>query len=46
MEGAIHAQWSGMVDENWAKEHHPLWVEEMREKEKQAPGEAQPVAGE
>ncbi|MEZ5843411.1 MAG: formate dehydrogenase subunit gamma [Hyphomicrobiaceae bacterium] len=26
MEGAIDAMWSGRVDENWAKEHHSLWV--------------------
>ncbi len=29
MEGAFSAMWSGKVDLNWAKEHHPLWVEEM-----------------
>lgn len=32
MEGAFEAMGSGEVDLNWAKEHHPLWVEEeMRE---------------
>jgi len=28
MEGAFAAMGSGMVDRNWAKEHHNLWVEE------------------
>jgi formate dehydrogenase subunit gamma len=32
MEGAFDAMGSGEVDENWAKEHHSLWVEEMRRK--------------
>ena len=27
MEGALDAMNSGMVDWNWAKEHHNLWVE-------------------
>jgi formate dehydrogenase subunit gamma len=30
MEGAFDAMGSGKVDENWAKEHHSLWVEEVR----------------
>ena len=29
MEGSFSAMASGEVDENWAKEHHNLWVEEM-----------------
>jgi len=28
MEGAIDAMWSGAVDENWAREHHSVWVAE------------------
>jgi formate dehydrogenase subunit gamma len=28
MEGAFEAMGSGEVDENWAKEHHSLWVDE------------------
>jgi formate dehydrogenase subunit gamma len=28
MEGAFEAMGSGTVDFNWAKEHHPLWLEE------------------
>lgn len=30
MEGAFEAMGSGRVDENWAKEHHSLWVERLR----------------
>jgi len=29
MEGAFDAMGSGMVDENWAREHHSVWVAEM-----------------
>lgn len=29
MEGAYDAMGNGYVDENWAREHHALWVEEM-----------------
>ena len=44
MEGAFDAMGTGMVDENWAREHHNLWVAEM--KGEPAPGtggEAQPA---
>jgi formate dehydrogenase subunit gamma len=30
MEGAFEAMGEGTVDLNWAKEHHALWLEEMR----------------
>lgn len=30
MEGAFDAMATGEVDENWAKAHHSLWVEEMK----------------
>ena len=30
MEGAFDAGGTGYVDENWARQHHNLWVEEMR----------------
>jgi formate dehydrogenase subunit gamma len=30
MEGAFEAMAEGTVDLNWAKEHHALWLEEMR----------------
>lgn len=29
MEGAFDAMGTGEVDENWAREHHALWVEEL-----------------
>lgn len=32
MEGAFDAMGSGKVDENWAREHHGLWVAEMKGK--------------
>lgn len=35
MEGAIDAVASGQVDENWAKEHHELWVEEVKAAERE-----------
>ncbi len=31
MEGAFDAMGTGQVDENWAKEHHSLWVEELEQ---------------
>src|SRR3546814_13609424 len=31
MEGAFEAMGSGQVDLNWAKEHHALWVAEVRQ---------------
>lgn len=42
MEGAFDAMGSGEVDENWAKEHHSLWVAEVKSAAK-ASG-ARPVA--
>jgi formate dehydrogenase subunit gamma len=30
MEGAFDAMGTGEVDENWAKAHHAIWVEEMK----------------
>ena len=30
MEGAFEAMSEGTVDTNWAKEHHPLWYDEMK----------------
>ncbi|HER19823.1 MAG TPA: formate dehydrogenase subunit gamma [Chromatiales bacterium] len=38
MEGAFDAMGTGMVDENWAREHHPLWAAKLK-------GEAPPRAG-
>ena len=37
MVGAFDAMGTGMVDKNWAKEHHSVWVEEMEKGG--APGE-------
>ncbi len=39
MEGALDAMTSGDVDEQWAKEHHGLWVEEIKEKTTATPAE-------
>jgi formate dehydrogenase subunit gamma len=39
MEGALDAMNSGMVDRNWAKEHHNLWVEEEDQKASPKPAE-------
>jgi formate dehydrogenase subunit gamma len=41
MEGAFEAMATGEVDENWAKQHHALWLEEERKK---APSGATPRA--
>jgi formate dehydrogenase subunit gamma len=41
MEGAFEAMGTGEVDENWAKQHHALWLEEERRK---APTGATPRA--
>lgn len=37
MEGAVEAMWSGTVDENWAREHHSLWVEDLAKQDAGAP---------
>ena len=31
MEGALEGMVTGKVDETWAKEHHDLWYEEMKQ---------------
>ncbi|PUB11508.1 formate dehydrogenase subunit gamma [Yoonia sediminilitoris] len=43
MEGAYDAMGTGQVEEQWAREHHSLWVEEVKEKEGAAPGGATPA---
>ncbi len=43
MEGAFDAMGSGEVEEQWAKEHHSLWVEEVKAKEASAGGSATPA---
>ncbi|MGQ0674783.1 MAG: formate dehydrogenase subunit gamma, partial [Rhodospirillales bacterium] len=30
MEGAFDAMGTGQVDENWAREHHSLWMAELK----------------
>lgn len=42
MEGAFEAMSDGTVDMNWAKEHHPLWVEEEMQRGASA-GRTQPA---
>ena len=37
MEGAFEAMGTGEVDENWAKEHHSLWLEEEKAKAAKTP---------
>jgi formate dehydrogenase subunit gamma len=39
MEGAFAAMGTGQVDENWAREHHNLWIEKV----KGTPPKAQPA---
>jgi formate dehydrogenase subunit gamma len=39
MEGALDAMNTGLVDRNWAKEHHNLWVEEEDRKMNPKPAE-------
>ncbi len=41
MEGAFEAMSEGTVDENWAKQHHSLWLDEVKNK---APSGATPRA--
>jgi formate dehydrogenase subunit gamma len=40
VEGALDGMITGHVDENWAKEHHDLWYEEVKTKSEGAGGEA------
>jgi formate dehydrogenase subunit gamma len=43
MEGAFDAMGTGMVDRNWAEEHHGLWVEEEDAKARASGGAAMPA---
>ncbi|SFA91209.1 formate dehydrogenase gamma subunit [Poseidonocella pacifica] len=43
MEGAFDAMGSGEVEEQWAREHHGLWLEELEEKGKAPPKGATPA---
>ncbi len=44
MEGAFEAMGTGEVDVNWAKEHHPLWLEQEMGKTGPGQRQAQPHA--
>lgn len=39
MEGAFDAMGNGEVDENWAREHHNLWVRDLERKRAMASGD-------
>ncbi len=39
MEGAIDAMKSGEVDEEWAREHHGLWLDEIKKQQTVTPAE-------
>lgn len=43
MEGAYDAMGSGHVEEQWAREHHSLWVEEVEAKQAETPKGATPA---
>jgi formate dehydrogenase subunit gamma len=43
MEGAYDAMGSGEVEEQWAREHHSIWVEDVKAKEGAAPKGASPA---
>jgi formate dehydrogenase subunit gamma len=48
MQGAYRSMRDGLVDETWAKEHHSLWYDEVKQgkrPEKIAGGSAQPATG-
>lgn len=44
MQGAFAAMGSGLVDRNWAKEHHNLWVDEHDAEEAQKGRKSPPMA--
>jgi len=39
MEGAFSAMSTGEVDENWAREHHALWLKQIENERKEPPAE-------
>lgn len=43
MEGAYDAMGSGEVDEEWARQHHSLWYDEVKEEHAKASGASQPA---
>ena len=43
MEGAFDAMGTGEVDEAWAHQHHSIWLDEVKAREKNAPGNSTPA---
>ena len=43
MEGAFEAMGTGEVEEQWAREHHSLWVDEVKAREARTSGDATPA---
>ena len=43
MEGAFDAMGTGEVDEAWAHQHHSIWLDEVKERERAAPQGATPA---
>jgi len=43
MEGAFEGMGTGEVDLNWAKQHHPVWVDEQETKSQRAARMGQPM---
>ncbi|GIT91322.1 formate dehydrogenase subunit gamma [Jannaschia pagri] len=46
MEGAYDAMGSGQVEEQWAREHHSIWLDEVKAKEAEAPAGARATPAE
>jgi formate dehydrogenase subunit gamma len=44
MEGAFDAMGEGTVDVNWAREHHPLWLEQEMARTGPNESQRQPMA--
>jgi len=48
VEGALEGMWYGHVDANWARQHHDLWYERIKDRQSEpstGPGAPQPDAG-
>ena len=46
MEGAYDAMGSGEVEEQWAREHHSLWLEDMQSRDTAAPSDGRATPAE
>ena len=44
MEGAYDGMRHGYVDEEWAREHHELWYDDVKSGRVKPPGEPAPAA--